>query len=79
MSGTLSILGATRPVILDKTFNGIAPRPLGKKFDKYQGVVVAGFSARTTISRNSFGMTHGRGEKGDKVELFTEVEGWNKD
>jgi polyisoprenoid-binding protein YceI len=75
MSGTLSILGATLPVILDVTFNGIAPHPLGKKFDKYRGVVVAGFSARTTISRNSFGMTHVRGEKGDKVELSIEVEG----
>ena len=76
--GDLSILGVTVPVVLDVTFNGIAPHPLGSKYDRYRGVVVAGFSARTTISRNSFGMSHGAGAKGDKAELSIEVEGWKK-
>jgi polyisoprenoid-binding protein YceI len=78
MFGNLSILGVTVPVILDVTFNGIAAHPLGNEFDQYRGVVVAGFSARTTISRSSFGMSHGRGEKGDRAELSIEVEGWTK-
>jgi polyisoprenoid-binding protein YceI len=78
MTGNLTILGVTIPVTLEVTFNGIAPHPLGNKFAKYRGITVAGFSARTTISRNSFGMTNGRGEKGDKAELTIEVEGWRK-
>lgn len=78
MTGDLSILGVVIPVTLDVTFNGVAPHPLGAKFDKYRGVVVAGFSARTTISRSSFGMTARRGDKGDKAELSIEVEGWRK-
>jgi polyisoprenoid-binding protein YceI len=78
MTGDLKILGATIPVTLEVTFNGIAPHPLGDKYDKYRGVVVAGFSARTTISRNSFGMTTGRGAKGDKADLTIEVEGWHR-
>ena len=78
MTGDLKILGATIPVTLEVTFNGIAPHPLGDKYDKYRGVVVAGFSARKTISRNSFGMTTGRGAKGDKADLTIEVEGWHK-
>lgn len=76
--GNLSILGVTVPVMLDVTFNGIAPHPLGNKYDRYRGVVVAGFSARTTLSRNSFGMSYGAGAKGDKAELSIEVEGWKK-
>ena len=78
MTGDLTILGVAVPVILDVIFNGIAPHPLGKKSDKYRGITVAGFSARTTISRSSFGMSHGLGEKGDKAELTIEVEGWRR-
>ncbi|MDP6706432.1 MAG: YceI family protein [Alphaproteobacteria bacterium] len=78
MTGELSILGATIPVTLEVVFNGIAPHPLGDRFAKYNGITVASFSARTTISRSSFGMTAGRGEKGETVELSIEVEGWHK-
>ena len=76
MTGGLTILGVTVPVTLEVVFNGIAKHPLGKKFAKYRGITVAGFSARTTISRSSFGMTNEIGEKGDKAELTIEVEGW---
>jgi polyisoprenoid-binding protein YceI len=76
LTGDLAIMGVTIPVILDVVFNGMAPHPLGEKFAKYKGVVVAGFSARTTIDRRSFGMTQGQGEKGDIAELTIEVEGW---
>ena len=78
MTGDLTILGITVPVSLDVVFNVIAPHPLGKSFARYRGITVAGFSARTTISRSSFGMTHGQGEKGDTAELTIEVEGWRK-
>ena len=78
MTGDLTLLGVTRPVTLAVTFNGIAPHPLADKFAKYRGVIVAGFSARSTIRRSQFGMTHGAGEKGETVDLFIEVEGWKK-
>ena len=78
MTGDLTILGVTVPVTLEVMFNGIAPHPLGEKFARYRGVIVAGFSATTTIDRRSFGMAHGQGEKGDVAELTIEVEGWRK-
>jgi len=78
MTGDLKILGVTVPVNLEVVFNGIAPHPLGEKFARHRGVTVAGFSARTTIDRRSFGMTHGQGEKGDVAALTIEVEGWRK-
>ena len=74
--GDLTIMGVAIPVTLDVVFNGMAPHPLGETFAKYRGVVVAGFSARTSIDRRSFGMTNGQGEKGDVAELTIEVEGW---
>lgn len=78
LTGNLTILGVTIPVILEVVLNGIAPHPLGKRFKQYRDLTVAGFSARTTIRRSSFGMTNGEGEKGDLVELSIEVEGWRK-
>ena len=78
LTGNLAILGVTIPVTLEVTFNGVAKHPLGEKFPKYQGINVAGFSARTAISRSSFGMTEGMGEKGDTAELTIEVEGWHR-
>jgi polyisoprenoid-binding protein YceI len=78
LTGDLTLLGVTLPVTLEVTFNGIARHPLGKTFARYRGIIVAGFSARTTIDRGRFGLIHGRGEKGDLAELFIEVEGWRK-
>jgi polyisoprenoid-binding protein YceI len=76
--GELKILGVTVPVTLEATFNGIALHPLGKQYAQYRGITVAGFSARTSIDRQSFGMTTGQGEKGNIAELTIEVEGWSK-
>jgi polyisoprenoid-binding protein YceI len=78
MTGDLKIMGVTIKVTLDVRFNGIAPHPLGKSFARYRGITVAGFSAHKKISRSSFGMTSGQGEKGDIAELSIEVEGWRK-
>lgn len=78
MTGDLKIMGVTIPVTLEVTFNGIAAHPLGEKFGRYKGIRVAGFSARTSISRSSFGMTSAPGEKGDRAELTIEVEGWHR-
>jgi polyisoprenoid-binding protein YceI len=78
MTGDLTILGTTIPVTMDVKFNGIAAHPLGAKFAKYRGITVVGFSARTTISRSSFGMTNAPGEKGEIAELTIEVEAWQR-
>jgi polyisoprenoid-binding protein YceI len=74
--GNLTLLGVTRPVTLRVTFNGIAPHPLGKKVKQYRGVIIAGFSARASIRRSLFGMTHDIPGKSDVAELIIEVEGW---
>jgi polyisoprenoid-binding protein YceI len=49
VTGDLTIRGQTRPVQLDVEFNGIEQTPWGK--------AVAGFSARTEINREDWGMT----------------------
>ncbi len=62
--------------MLTATFNGIAPHPLRNRLKQYRGVVIAGFSARTTIRRSLFGMTYDIPGKSDVAELTIEVEGW---
>ena len=76
LTGNLTLLGVTRPVTLQVTFNGIAPHPLGNRVKKYRGVVIAGFSARGSIKRSLWGMTHDIPGKSDVAELLIEVEGW---
>lgn len=76
LTGNLTLLGTTRPVTLRVTFNGIAPHPLAGRAARYRGVVIAGFSARTSIRRSLWGMTHDIPGKSDVAELLIEVEGW---
>jgi len=78
LTGNLTLLGVTKPVTLKVTFNGIAPHPLRNRHPKYKGVVVAGFSASTSIRRSRFGMTNAIPEKSDIAQLSIEVEGWKK-
>lgn len=49
LHGDLTILGVTRPVALDVTYNGSAKSPWGS--------VSYGFSASTTINREDWGLT----------------------
>ena len=49
VTGDLTILGVTREVTLDATFNGVGTNPYGK--------TVAGFSAETKISRKEWGLS----------------------
>jgi polyisoprenoid-binding protein YceI len=76
LTGNLTLLGVTRPVTLQVRFNGIAPHPLRNLVKQYRGVVIAGFSARTSIKRSRWGMTHDIPGKSDVAELLIEVEGW---
>ncbi len=71
ITGDLTLLGVTKPVTLDVTFNQRAPHPL----PQYNGVEVAGFSATTTIKRSDFGMSTFVPAIGDEIEIILEVEG----
>src|SRR3546814_12533950 len=52
VTGDLTLLGVTRPVTLDVTFNKVAPHPL----PPYDEVLTAGFSVRGSIRRSEFGL-----------------------
>ena len=71
VTGDLTILGRTRPITLDVTFNKVAPHPI----PSYNGVLVAGFSARAKVNRIDYGMTYAQGGIGDVLDLYIEVEG----
>ena len=67
VTGTLTLLGVAKPVILDVTLNSIGPHPRQK-------ARAAGFTATTTILRSDFGMTFGEGVLGDEVAIRIDVE-----
>lgn len=74
VTGDLTLLGVTKPVVLEVTFNKAGPHP----DPRMAGVEVAGFSATTKIVRSEFGMTGFRPGIGDEIEIYLEVEGHNK-
>ena len=67
LTGDLTLLGVTKPVTLDVTFNKAGKRPMG---DAY----AAGFSAEGEVTRSDFGMDYGIPMIDDTVNLVIEVE-----
>lgn len=67
MTGDLTILGVTKPVVLDVTFNKCDKHPFGTEYH-------CGFSAATLINRSDWGMNYGLPMVGDEVEIRIEVE-----
>ena len=67
VTGDLTLLGVTRPVTLDVTFNKAAPHPFNNK-------MTVGFSARGMLKRSDFGMSYGLPAVGDEVQLIIEAE-----
>lgn len=65
--GDLTMLGVTKPIVLDATFNGGGEHVMMKKYD-------IGFSATTTVKRSEFGMDYGIGMVGDDVQVAIEAE-----
>ena len=67
--GTLELLGVTRPVTLDVTWNKSGTHPVYKTY-------ATGISARGTFRRSEFGMSYAvaNGWVGDEVELILEFE-----
>ena len=69
--GNLSMLGVTKPLTLNVTFNGAYAE---KPFMKTPGL---GFSANTVVKRSDWGMSQHVPMVGDDVGVFIETE-WNK-
>lgn len=67
LTGSLTLLGVSRPVTLDVVFNRQGESPASKK-------ETVGFSARGSLKRSEFGMKYGIPNLGDTVELAIEVE-----
>lgn len=65
--GDLTLLGVTRPISLDATFNKCGAHPMN-------GDEVCGFSLTGTLNRSEFGMNYGVPGVSDEVELRIEVE-----
>jgi polyisoprenoid-binding protein YceI len=67
VTGDLTLMGVTKPVTFDVTFNG------GSYFEMAKAYKV-GFSARGTIKRSDFGMSGFLPFIGDEVSLIIEAE-----
>ncbi|AWK89392.1 YceI family protein [Azospirillum thermophilum] len=67
LHGDFTMLGVTKPVVLDVTFNKDGVSPASK-------LETAGFSARGTIKRSDFGMKYGVPAIGDEIQLLIEAE-----
>ncbi|MGA1858933.1 YceI family protein [Azospirillum sp. 11R-A] len=67
LHGELTMLGVTKPVVLDVTFNKDGVSPASK-------LETAGFSARGTVKRTDFGMKYGAPAIGDDIQLLIEIE-----
>jgi polyisoprenoid-binding protein YceI len=67
VTGNLTVLGVTKPVTLDVTFNKSGVSPASK-------AETVGFSARGSFNRSEFGMKTFLPYIGDKVDVIIETE-----
>lgn len=65
--GDLTLLGVTKPVLLNVTLNKAGPHPFTK-------APAVGFSATGTLKRSDFGMSAMLGMLGDEIEIRIETE-----
>ncbi len=65
--GDLTLVGVTKPVVLDVKFNKIGTSPITQK-------ETVGFSATAEITRSEFGIDYGIPGVSDKVKLVIEAE-----
>jgi len=63
VTGDLTLLGVTRPVTMDVTYNGVANPPW------FEGRDVIGFDASTKVNRSDFGMAAYIPNIGDEVTV----------
>ena len=74
LHGNVTLLGVTKPVVFDVTFNKIAPHPV----PAYKGVITAGFSITGTIKRTDWGMKFGVPGVSDEIKLYIGMEAHEK-
>lgn len=74
LHGNVTLLGVTKPVVFDVTFNKVAPHPV----PAYKGVMTAGFTITGTIKRTDWGMKFGVPAVSDEVKLMIGVEAQEK-
>lgn len=67
ITGDLTVLGVTKPVVLKTVQNKVGTHPM-------KGTAHAGFSATTTFKRSEFGVNYGLPNVGDEVTVRLEVE-----
>ena len=68
VTGELTLLGVTKPVSMDVTFNKVAPNPFNKN------TPTAGFEAHTAIKRSDFGMKAEIPNVGDEVDISIDAQ-----
>lgn len=74
ITGELTIRGKSLPVVLMTTLNQFGAHPSGAANPNYAGKKVAAFSAKTSVSRSSWGMGRGAPLVSDEVEISIESE-----
>lgn len=65
VSGDLTFLGVTKPVVLDVTFGGVGKARDGAKL---------GFAATTRFDRRDFGLTYLAGAIGNDIDIQIDIE-----
>ncbi len=68
VTGELTLLGVTKPVSMDVTFNKIAPNPFNNNRP------TAGFEAHTAIKRSDFGMKTEIPNIGDEIDISIDAQ-----
>lgn len=74
VTGELTILGITKPVVLDVTWVFTGEHPLGAINAAYKGKTVSAFTARALIKRSDWGMTRAAPLMSDEIEITIESE-----
>ncbi len=78
IAGDLTMLGVTKPVTLEVTWQFTGPHPLGAINPQLNGRVVSVFSARGTIERSQWGITRVIPLVSDKIHITIETEALKK-
>lgn len=74
VAGDLTIMGTTKPVTLQVTWNFSGEHPLSTLNPTYKDKFVSGFSARTRIKRSEWGIARAIPLVSDDIDVSIEVE-----
>ncbi|HRD77769.1 MAG TPA: YceI family protein [Hyphomicrobiaceae bacterium] len=78
VTGDLTILGTTKPVTLQVTWNFTGEHPLAKLNPAYREKLVSGFSATARLLRSEWGMKRGMPLISDEIIVTIETELFRK-